>query len=31
MIAYATLTTAKPVLNGDAPRFPASSLTFTED
>ncbi len=31
MIAYATLTTAKPVLNGDTPRFPAGTLSFTED
>jgi len=31
MIAYATLTTAKPVLNGDTPRFPAGSLSFSED
>ncbi len=31
MIAYATLNVAKPVLNGDTPRFPASSLSFSED
>jgi hypothetical protein len=31
MIAYAALTTPKPVLAGDTPRFPASSLSFSED
>ena len=31
MIGYATLTVAKPVLNGDTPKFPASSLSFSED
>jgi hypothetical protein len=31
MIAYATLTTPKPVFTGDTPRFPAGSLSFTED
>jgi hypothetical protein len=31
MIAYATLAVAKAVLSGDTPRFPAGSLTFSED
>lgn len=31
MIAYATLTTPKPVLTGDTPNFPAGSLSFSED
>lgn len=31
MIAYATLTTPKPVLSGDTPRFPINSLSFSED
>lgn len=31
MIGYSTLTTPKPVLTGDTPRFPAGSLSFSED
>lgn len=31
MIDYATLTVPKPVLAGDTPRFPAGSLSFSED
>ena len=31
MLAYATLTTPKPVLNGDTPSFAIGALVFTED
>jgi len=31
MIAYSTLSVPKPVLVGDTPRFPAGSLSFSED
>ena len=31
MLDYATLTVPKPVLAGDTPRFPAGSLSFSED
>lgn len=31
MTAYATLTTPKPVLSGDTPRFAAGTLSFSED
>jgi len=31
MIGFATLAVAKPVLSGDTPKFPAGSLSFSED
>jgi len=31
MIGFATLAVAKPVLTGDTPKFPAGSLSFSED